>query len=233
MDRVFFDYKMVFEWSKQRKVYKGGCLNNTKMFGFFSRKKKVDALEEEIKESFNHVKQDFNKVGQWISHLDAKNKERDSDIDDLKTQLEAVQAELGEMKELVSFFGPKLSKQPQTGQDKQMGVEVVQTPVQTAVQTSILSNLTVMERAIVWALVNSEMNLSYEDLAALLGKDKSTIRGQINAIRQKSEGLIVEAIEANGKKRLAIPEKMKDFLVKSVKVRVKSQKKAQKAEKNA
>jgi hypothetical protein len=43
-----------------------------------------------------------------------------------------------------------------------------------------------------------EMKLSYEDLALMLGKEKSTIRGQINTIKQKSEGLIEEITEKNG-----------------------------------
>jgi predicted transcriptional regulator len=203
------------------------------MFWFFGKKRQVEKLEEEVKDSFDHVKQDFNKVGQWISHLDGKHKDHETELEQIKDQLDTIQFELHEIKEFISFFGPKLSKQPQTAGDKQTDGEAVQMPVQTAVQTGILSNLTVMERAIVWALVNSEMNLSYEDLAALLGKDKSTIRGQINTIKQKSEGLIEERVEVSGKKRLYIPEKMKDFLVKTVKVRVKSQKKAQKTEKNA
>lgn len=203
------------------------------MFWFFGKKRHTEKLEEEVRDSFDHVKQDFNKVGQWISHLDGKHKEHEGELDQIKDQLDTIQFELHEIKEFISFFGPKLSKQGQTAGDKQTDGEVVQTPVQTAVQSGILSNLTVMERAIVWALVNSDMNLSYEDLAALLGKDKSTIRGQINTIRQKSEGLIEEMIEANGKKRLYIPEKMKDFLVKTVKVRVNGKKKAQKAEKSA
>ena len=88
--------------------------------------------------------------------------------------------------------------------------------------------------ALLWALLNANdgMKLSYDDLAALLGKNKSTIRGQINAIKQKNEGLIEEIRESNGKKRLYIPEKAKNFLLKSVKVRVKSNKKSQKAQEN-
>jgi len=87
-----------------------------------------------------------------------------------------------------------------------------------------------MERAIIWALINSgeEMKLSYDDLAALLGKNKSTIRGQINGLKQKSEGLVEEIRESNGKKRLFIPEKMRQFIVKSVKVRVNNSKKPKK-----
>jgi predicted transcriptional regulator len=101
--------------------------------------------------------------------------------------------------------------------DKQAAGVYVQTPVQTAVQTGILETLTVMERAIVWALLNSEMKLSYEDLSVMLGKNKSTIRGQINAIKQKSEGLIEESSEANGKKRVFIPEEMKQIILKKEK----------------
>ena len=214
------------------------CLHKISMFWIFGKKKKVEHLEKETKDSFEHVKQDFGKVGQWIKHIDGKHQSHESEIQQLKDQLEALQTDMAEVKEFISFFGPQMSKQvfkhPQTGGDKQQGCEVVQTPVQTAVQTGILSNLTVMERGIVWALVNSDqdMKLSYEDLAALLGKDKSTIRGQINTIRQKCEGLIEESIELNGKKRLYVPEKMRDFIVKSVKVRVKPKKKAEKEAKN-
>lgn len=215
-----------------------GCLYKSLMFWIFGKKREVVQLEKEVKDSFNNVKQDFGKVSEWIKHLDGKHKVHEKDVEQLKMQLEAMQNDLQEVKDFVSFFGPQLSKQlskqPQTGVAKQTGVGAVQTPVQTAVQTGVLSNLTVMERGIVWALINSdpEMKLSYEDLAAILGKDKSTVRGQINAIRQKSEGIIEEYIESNGKKRLYVPDKIRDFIVKSVKVRVKSRKKAEKAEKN-
>ena len=105
----------------------------------------------------------------------------------------------------------------------------VQTPVQTDVQTGILDNLTVMERAIVWALLNADMRLSYEDLAALLGKDKSTIRGQINTIKQKNANIIMEVRESNGKKRLYIPDESRAMIIKSVKIKVKGSKKGEKA----
>ena len=206
------------------------------MFSFFRRKKDVDQLKNETQKSFDAVKSDFQKVGKWIEHLDNQEKNQQNEISELKSQLSAIQNDLEEIKDFVSFFGPQMSKQlfkqRQTGGDKQTAVGVVQTPVQTAVQTGFLSNLTVMERAIVWSLINAEMKLSHEDLSALLGKDKSTIRGQINGIKQKSEGLIEEVIESNGKKRFYIPDKMKEFLLKSVKVRVNSKKKGKKTEKS-
>ena len=195
------------------------------MFGFFNKKKVVKRLEEDVQKSFASVKEDFGKVGEWIRHLDGKHDKQSGEVEQIKMQILEIRDALEDVNEFISFFGQGLSKQPQTAVHKQPQMDVVQTPVQTAVQTDILANLTVMERAIVWALLNSEMKLSYEDLSALLGKNKSTIRGQINTIKQKREGLILESRENNGKKRLYIPNKMRGFVLKSVKVRVKALKK--------
>ena len=71
------------------------------------------------------------------------------------------------------------------------------------------------------------MNRSYDVLAAMLGKERSTIRGQINAIKQKSD-IIDETIERNGKKRLSISEEIKEKMLKKVKVRVSNSKKSKK-----
>lgn len=198
------------------------------MLGLFGHKKRVDKLRDEVQDSFNHVKKDFNKVGEWIKHLDDKHASHVNDISKINEQLLAIQNDLIELKDFVSFFGPQmsnaLSKQSSHAVAKHATPMSVQTPVQTGVQTGVLDNLTVMERAIVWALLNADMRLSYEDLAALLGKDKSTIRGQINTIKQKSDGLIEEFREANGKKRLFIPENMRNMVIKSVKIKVKDSK---------
>jgi hypothetical protein len=62
----------------------------------------------------------------------------------------------------------------------------------------------------------------------MLGKSRATIRGQVNAIKQKSEGLIEEIIEKNGKKRVFVPDEVKERMLKSVKVRVRNGKKDRK-----
>ena len=117
-------------------------------------------------------------------------------------------------------------KTPSRVFNKQTGVQAVQTGVQTAVQTPNLEQFSITERAILWILLNTDMKLSYHDLAAMLGKEKSTIRGQVNSIRQKSEGLIEEQVEENGKKRVYVPEQIKEKMLKKSKVRVKKSKKA-------
>jgi len=107
---------------------------------------------------------------------------------------------------------------------KQTSVEDVQKTVQTAVQTDniygILKGLSGNERLIVFTLLNSEMKLSYEDMALLLGKERSTVRGQINAIKQKTDGLIQEIVESNGKKRVFIPNEVKSKMQKYAKGRM-------------
>lgn len=199
------------------------------VISFFGHKKKFEKLKNEIQESFVGVKEDFGKVSDWIKHIDGKNKNQESGLAEIKEEILALKLEMEEVKNFISFFGQQLSKQQPTPFIKQTALRSVQTPVQTAVQTGVLDGLTVMERAIVWSLLNSDMKLSYEDLAAMLGKGKSTIRGQINTIKQKREGLIEEQISENGKKRVYIPDEIKQIVIKSVKVRVKKEKKAEKS----
>lgn len=199
------------------------------MFRFFGSKKKIERLKKEVQDSFNHVKKDFNKVGDWIKHLDDKHGNHEKEISSIKLQLYDLSNRMDELKEMFSFFNPgtsdPLSKREQTGWDKQSEGVYVQTPVQTPVQTGDLAKLTVMERAIIWALLNTNMRLSYEDLASLLGKEKSTIRGQINTIKQKNPGIVKEFKEPTGKKRLFIPENFRSIMLKKIKVRVKKDKK--------
>jgi hypothetical protein len=202
------------------------------MLSFFGHKKRIERLRGDVQDSFNSVKNDFNKVGKWITHLDDKHTIYKEEISTLKDQLLIIQNDIIEIKDFISFFGPQLSKalskQTQTTVNKQLSPGTVQTIVQTDVQTDILSNLTVMERGIVWALLNSDMRLSYEDLGALLGKNKSTIRGQINTIKQKNNGLIMESREFSGKKRLYVPDEIKNNVIKSLKVKVNGSKDAKK-----
>ena len=109
-------------------------------------------------------------------------------------------------------------KQSQTVFNKQTTFKPVLNDVQTGVQTGYLDNLSTTERAIIFVLLNSDMKLSYEDLAAMLGKTKATVRGQINSIKQKSEGLIEEIIGETNKKRVFIPENAKEILLKTKKM---------------
>ena len=185
-------------------------------FLWFGRKKEIKTAHEELKNHVEHLSKEFSKAGDWITHLNRKGEGHESSLNEVNERLSTLENDVSEIKEFISFFGPKLFKQGQTAVHKQTAVYGVQTSVQTAVQDGFLRGLTAMERAIVWVLLNSEMRLSYEDVAALLGKDRATIRGQVNSIRQKSEGLIEEIIEKTGKKRLYVPEKAKAELMRKM-----------------
>ncbi len=194
------------------------------MFGWFSRKKEVEQVKEDTKKGFEFVKKDISAVSGWIKHLDSEKEIQKKDIEEIKEVLSSVQEELEGMKNIVSLMNdmkPKqLFKTERRVFNKQTPVLPVQTGVQTGVQTPKLEQFSVTERAILWILLNSDMKLSYDDLAAMLGKERSTIRGQINTIKSKGESLIEEQIEKNGKKRVFIPENIKEKMLKKAKVRV-------------
>ena len=198
------------------------------MFGLFNSSKKIKKLEDATKNSFSEVRKDFEGVGKWIKHLDNKDKQLFDLLNELKIEIASLNDEVEGVKEALSITNlaqehaqvfrktPVLNTQPAVFDD----AEPVQTPVQTGNFYDILKNLSSNERLIVFALMNTEMKLSYEDVARLLGKERATIRGQINAIKRKSEGLLQEMTEPNGKKRVFVSEEVRNKLEKYAKVRV-------------
>jgi len=204
------------------------------MFWLFGTKKRIEELDKKTEQGFSSVKNDIASVGKWIKHLDTKDKQLFDIISELKRELTSIKDEVGVMRESFDLLTHE-EKEEQVFKklpvlDKQSTVEDVQEAVQTAVQTGNyyenLKRLSGNERLLIFTLLNSDMKLSYEDLSLLLGKERSTIRGQINAIKQKSEDLVREIVEKNGKKRVYIPDEMREKLQKYAKVRVNGKKNA-------
>ena len=197
------------------------------MFGWLF-KKKENTKEDEIRDSFSAVKKDMDVIGKWIKHLEGTDKQVFSILNSIKSDLSNIKNEMGMIREEVDVIKEERKHQQVFENlpvlDKQTAVEevykAVQTPVQTGNFYDIFKGLTSHERALIFTLMNSDLKLSYEDLALLMGKEKSTVRGQINAIKQKSEGLIEEIVEKNGKKRVFVPLEIKEKLAKYAKVRV-------------
>ena len=206
------------------------------MFEFFGSKKRVKTLEEETKKSFSEVKKDFEHVGKWIKHLHGRHDHVKEALNEVNRELSLIKGEVSELKDYISLnnFAEEHKRvfKKQTAVDKQIDVlgvqKSVQTPVQTGVFYNLLNGLSSNERMIVFTLMNTDMKLSYEDIARLLGKERSTIRGQINVIKRKSEGLIQELTEPNGKKRVYVEEEVRNKLQKYAKVRVIGDKKYKK-----
>ena len=209
------------------------------MFGWLF-KNRVKELEEKTQDGFSAVKKDMESAGKWIKHLNQQDKQLFVVISELKEELSTIRDDVDGLREGLEILseGQKnkqvFKKLPVL--DKQTGVLGVQEAVQTAVQTGnfyeILKGLSGNERLLVLTLARSDMKLSYEDLALLLGKERSTVRGQINAIKQKSGGLIEEISEKNGKKRVFVPQEIREKLEKYAKVRVKKKKNVGETEEN-
>jgi hypothetical protein len=201
------------------------------MFDWLFGKKDVKRVEDDTKKGFEGVKKDVTALTGWIKHLNSEMNTQRKELEDIKVFLSSIQEDVEGVKNIVSIITEvkpnKVFKTPKQVFNKQTGVYPVQTGVQTGVQTPNLNQFSVTERAILLILLNTDMKLSYEDLAAMLGKEKSTIRGQINSIKQKSEGFIEELMEKSGKKRVFIPEEMKGKVLKKSKVRVNKAKKEQ------
>ena len=206
------------------------------MFWWFSGKKEVEKAKEEAKKGFENVKKDMSSISGWIKHLDSEKNLQKKEIEEVKDILSTIKEEVEGLKNVFAIMNEmksgKVFATPKQLSNKQAAVYPVQTAVQTAVQTPNLGQFSITERAILWILLNTDMKLSYDDLAAMLGKERSTIRGQINGIKQKSETLIEEIVEQNGKKRLFVPENIKEKLLKKTKVRVKKGKNSGKTKKN-
>jgi len=202
---------------------------------FFSKKvekEEFDKFKQGVQTGFNSAKKDMGDVSVWIKHLDDVDSKTNDEILELKEELSTLKDELENVKNILSIVGEKpVFKQGPTVFNKQTVFKGVLNSVQTGVQTVFLKNLSTTERAIIFVLLNSDMKLSYEDLASMLGKRKATIRGQINSIKQKSEGLVEEVLAENNKKRIFIPEKVRHMLLKHEKVRVKHRKKVKNSEK--
>ena len=199
------------------------------MFWFFGNKKEVERVKEDTRKGFDSVKKDISSIGDWIKHLDSEKNLQQKEIEEIKEVLSSVQEEIEGLKNVFAIMNevkPKtISSRNKQLFNKQTAVCPVQTAVWTAVQTPNLEQFSITEKAIIWILLNTEMKLSYDDLSAMLGKEKSTIRGQINGIKQKSEGFVEELVEKNGRKRVYIPEEIKGMMLKKVKVRVKKKQK--------
>ena len=201
----------------------------------FGRKKEVESLKVEVKDSFDKVKNDIDSLGKWIKHFDNKHSDHHSRFSVMEQRLSTVENDLEELKNSLAMMDvgvyKQLFKTPKRVFKKQTAVQGVQAGVQTAVQAgeSIdLSTFSVMERAMIYVLLNTDMKLSYDDLATMMGKSRTTVRGQVNSIKRKSEGIVEEIIERNGKKRVFVPENIKEKMLKNVKVRVRNEGKSKK-----
>ncbi len=193
--------------------------------------KRFHFLEKNVVNSFSNLKDDMKHVGSWIEFFKEKQDRHDQNMAGFLERIERIER-------FIEFMKNEEDKHKQTSVLNKQTSVYVQTPVQTAVQTGptgvqtrvrmgeeekkgvsldnldeFFSRLTLSERAVIWVLLNTDLKLSYEDLAAALGKDKSTLRGQINNIKQKSEGILLEFIENSGKKRFYLHNKIKERFV--------------------
>lgn len=197
---------------------------------FFKKKdytahKKIEDVNKSLTNSFSNLKKDMKEVGGWITHFKNKHDNHDSKFEELCLRVANIEKDVEAMKNAWTRVqtGVQTRVQKTDVRFKRMSVQ--------ANTLEKLRNLTVMERGIIWVFLNSETKVKYEDLCLALGKNKSTLRGQINSIKLKSPELIKEEVENDGTKKFYIEESLKEEIVGgSGRVELKSEKKKKKRE---
>jgi len=195
-------------------------------FLFFGKKREnVDRkffnLHESLNDSFSKIKEDILSVNGWINHLDKHKKHH-------KNLLENFDSRLKYLENFVEDFFSNQTIVQTSNLSKQDQSDVRLKQMSVGVQTDVFFNLhklTPMERALVWALLNTDLKLSYADLARILGKNESTVRGQINNIKRKTEDIMSEKSELNGQKRFYIEERVKNKILRQYVVKSRKNKK--------
>lgn len=192
------------------------------VFRFFKKRgskvdKKLSDLNDSLKNSFSKIKEDMFSLGSHVETLHDHKQNHSELIEDLDSRLKTLESFIEDVLTNQALVQTEsLSKQTPTNvRPKQTSV-----PVQTEVLES-LKRLTPMERSLVWALLNTELRLSYSDLARILGKDESTVRGQVSNIKRKTDGLVLEKSENNGQKRFYVEERVKNKIMRKYKVKTK------------
>ncbi len=202
------------------------------MFRWLKRGNKLDQIQKDTKTGFSAVQKDISSISGWIKHLDSQTTSHNGDISGIKSLLEEMRQDINGLKNAFSMEQESQANTLFKTETPILGQETVvfseEAPKKTPVQAPKMDKFSVTERSIIWILLNSDMKLSYEDLSSILGKEKSTIRGQINTIKQKDNDIISDFIEKNGKKRIYIDHKIKEKMLKNAKVRVNSKKNQEK-----
>ena len=190
------------------------------VFSFLKKKragvdKKFSEINDSLKNSFSKIKEDMFSLNSHVENLHGHKQDHGELIEGLDSRLKLIE----------NFIEDSLTNQAivQTNDlSKQTQTSVRPKRTSTTVQTDELDSLrrlTPMERALVWALLNTDLKVSYSDLSRILGKDESTVRGQVSNIKRKIDGLVLEKSENNGQKRFYIEERVKNKIMRKYKIK--------------
>ncbi|MEK6940815.1 MAG: hypothetical protein AABW49_02855 [Nanoarchaeota archaeon] len=181
--------------------------------------KHMDGIQTSLKISFKHIKSDIKILTEWIDHFNNKHDKHEEEVEKINLNVLSLNKRIIDIEKVISSLSkqqtavqtPVRFKQPQTDNRFKQLFEPVQ--IKQAGDT-FTKNMTPMERAIISVLLNTDLKLSYDDLRVAIGRDKSTIRGQVNNIKQKNSKLLKEVAESTGRKRFYIDEPTKNSILK-------------------
>ena len=142
------------------------------LFDFWKRDDKIDKkfnnLHKNLAISFDKIKNDMENFSKWVMHLEKHRTNNHSKLEEVEKRMFAMEKLLEDLRYKREFVQSQaISTNKQTAVRFKQTAVGVQTAVQTGIQTAnfperyelvdILRSLTVMERAVLWTLLNTDL----------------------------------------------------------------------------
>lgn len=186
-------------------------------FWFFRDKRNEtdpDTFSKKVKNSFINVKNDMQKILEWISFLKINYEKSENRLSEIEKNLENMKIRILNLEEDKNRAAVWTADQTavQTAVQNWTAVR----PKQTAVQKEVgdlekyFNGLTWREGELLSILLNTEREMDYNDLCEMVGRDQSTLRGQVNKIKIKYPGAIEETVTNKGKKSFSMNQELKE-----------------------
>ena len=78
-------------------------------FLWFGKKRDIE-VSDEIKSSFENVKQDIDKISAWITHLHTQDNKHHTKIEQVYDEILKIKEDIDGIKSFISFFDSSISK---------------------------------------------------------------------------------------------------------------------------
>lgn len=188
---------------------------------FWLKKKDYNNLGEKFDNIHSSLHKSFLNVKMDVTHLIAKIDKINEDHIMKKSEIEELNKRVNQIEQIIDHMFNQKTRvfgQPFEVKQTNIGFKQPNSFIRTDNQMDRKGdkwtrNFTPMERTIINILLNTDMQLSYDDLSVMMGRDKSTIRGQMNNIKMKNELLVTEIVQKDGKKRFYVEDRLKSEIL--------------------
>ena len=147
-------------------------------FWIFGKKRddrKIEDIHQKVSESFSRVKNEFEKVGGWIKHLDEHKQKHHHRLEDLENRLLLLEN---------AVHGSERNERSSIQSFNRVQSRSIQSFMNVQSLSELSDKITPKEKKVILCLLEAKMPLEYADLAKKLGVSIVTTRRHINDIKK-------------------------------------------------